>query len=159
MGGDGAAVVLEEEIDKDYEPTQQELQEYAEWLGIDLEKDYDLLWIAKAGLKAPLPHPWKPCQTGKEGELFYFNFETGESVWDHPCDEYHRSLYHKERAKKYGLPCNEPDVPDPNAPAQAQNSTASPSDLPHQEQTLPADRSGLGDSADASGNLGESTTS
>merc|ERR1712066_517218 len=54
--------------------------------------------------KAPLPHPWKPCQTGKEGEIFYFNFETGESVWDHPCDEYHRALYQRERAKKYGLP-------------------------------------------------------
>ena len=74
----------------------------------------------------------------KENEVFYFNFETGESVpasfsgivvvniygaivqshshpccchrvpciptklqvWDHPCDEYHRMLYKKERAKK-----------------------------------------------------------
>ena len=51
--------------------------------------------------------------------MFYFNFDTGESasnpvgiregiiqflqllkVWDHPCDEYHRMLYKKERAKK-----------------------------------------------------------
>merc|ERR1711972_1300560 len=86
------------------------------WLNIDMDKDPEFLWIAKAGLKAPLPHPWKPCQTSEDGELFYFNFETGESVWDHPCDEYHRSLYAKERAKKYGLPYDAPDVPNPNAP-------------------------------------------
>mmetsp|Transcript_34732 Transcript_34732/g.63124 ORF Transcript_34732/g.63124 Transcript_34732/m.63124 type:complete len:183 (-) Transcript_34732:4558-5106(-) len=98
-----SSVVLEEEIDKDYEPTEVEVNEYAEWLGMDLENDKDLLWIAKAGLKAPLPEPWKPCSQ-EEGEVFYFNFETGESVWDHPCDEYHRRLYQKERCKKYGLP-------------------------------------------------------
>jgi len=111
--GSDAAVVLEEEIDKDYEPTEQEIIDYAEWLGMDPQKDKDLLWIAKAGLKAPLPRPWKPCQTNEEGEIFYFNFETGESVWDHPCDEYHRQLFQKEKAKKYGLPLPEgaPDSP------------------------------------------------
>eukprot|EP00913_Durusdinium_trenchii_P016878 g15868.t1 len=55
----------------------------------DLEKDRDLFWIARAGLKAPLPAPWKPCES-EDGEIFYFNFETGESVWDHPCDEHYR---------------------------------------------------------------------
>jgi len=98
----GQAVVLTEEIDDDYEPTEQELKEYADWLGMDLEEDKDLLWIARRGLKAPLPHPWKPCQTQEDGEIFYFNFETGESVWDHPCDDYHRNLYERERAKKRG---------------------------------------------------------
>jgi len=101
-GSPGQAVVLTEEIDADYEPTDQELQEYAEWLGMDIEEDKDLMWIARAGLKAPLPHPWKPCQTAEDGEIFYFNFETGESVWDHPCDDYHRQLYEREKAKKRG---------------------------------------------------------
>ena len=29
-------------------------------LGLDLEKEQDLLWIAREGLKAPLPENWKP---------------------------------------------------------------------------------------------------
>merc|ERR1711879_806803 len=91
----------------DYEPGQDEVIEYAEWLGIDVVKDSDLLWIARAGLKASLPAPWRPCQTGDNGDIFYFNFETGESVWDHPCDEFHRALYKKEYAKKYGTPPDE----------------------------------------------------
>jgi len=27
-----------------------------------------------------------------EGEIYYFNFNTGESVWDHPCDEYYKCV-------------------------------------------------------------------
>lgn len=38
-----------------------EILEYAEFLGIDCEREKDLLWIARAGLKASLPHGWKPC--------------------------------------------------------------------------------------------------
>ncbi len=44
-------VVLEEEIDPLYEPSENEVIEYAEWLGMDLHFDKDLLWIAKEGLK------------------------------------------------------------------------------------------------------------
>ena len=29
----------------------------------------------------------QPCKTN-DGEVYYFNFSSGESVWDHPCDEY-----------------------------------------------------------------------
>ena len=32
-------------------------------LGMDLEKDKDLFYIAKEGLKAPLPENWKPRKT------------------------------------------------------------------------------------------------
>lgn len=27
-------------------------------------------------------------------------FRTGESTWDHPCDEYYRKLYEEEKKKK-----------------------------------------------------------
>jgi centrosomal protein CEP164 len=86
------SVVLEETIDESYEPTEEEIEEYAKWLGIDLENDTHLFWVAKQGLKAPLPPEWKPCQS-PDGELYYFNFENGESVWDHPCDDYYRNMY------------------------------------------------------------------
>jgi len=38
-----------------------EINEYGVFLGMDPIKDKDLLWIAKEGLKAPLPENWKPC--------------------------------------------------------------------------------------------------
>ena len=34
-----------------------------------------------------------------QGEIYYFNFGTGESVWDHPCDEYYRTMVIEERTK------------------------------------------------------------
>jgi len=102
------ALVLEEQIDHDYVPTERETREYAEWLGIDLETDEDLLWIATEGLKAPLPKPWKPCQADG-GDIFYFNFMTGESVWDHPCDEKFRRLLQIEIKKKHGDQLTEED--------------------------------------------------
>ena len=94
----GESVVLKDLAD-DYEPTEDEILEYAKWLGMDPDKDATLFWIARQGLKAPLPENWKPCRT-VEHEVYYFNFATGESVWDHPCDEVYRSLYHEELIKK-----------------------------------------------------------
>ena len=82
-------MILEEEIDPNYVPTKEEIHEYANFLGIDPIKDKNYLYIAIEGLKAPLPENWKPCKT-KEGELYYFNFATGESIWDHPCDKFYK---------------------------------------------------------------------
>ena len=93
------SVILEEDIDENYEPTQEEIEEYARFLQMDLPEDNDLLWIAKEGLKAPLPDPWKPCKT-REDEIYYFNFETGDSTWEHPCDEYYRRQYQTHKAQK-----------------------------------------------------------
>ena len=39
------------------------LYRYAKWLGMDLDNDNGLLWIAREGLKAPLPENWRPCKT------------------------------------------------------------------------------------------------
>ncbi|KAL4445041.1 hypothetical protein ABPG74_018769 [Tetrahymena malaccensis] len=93
------SIVLEEEIEN-YEPTEEEIIEYASYLGMDIENEKELLWIARSGLKAPLPQGWKPCQTQDE-EIYYFNFDTGESRWDHPCDEQFRKLYLDEKNKLY----------------------------------------------------------
>ncbi|CAK4068510.1 unnamed protein product [Aphanomyces euteiches] len=98
-GGQGDSIVLEEEIDPNYEPTEDEVLEYAKWLGMDLEAERDLFWIAREGLKAPLPENWKPCKTTDTGEIYYFNFATGASTWDHPCDEYYRKLYDDHKKK------------------------------------------------------------
>ena len=94
------SIVLEEEIDPDYIPTDLEVEEYAKWLGIDTDGDRDMLWIAREGLMAPLPKSWKPCKTKDTDDIYYFNFETGESTWDHPCDGYYKEVYADERKKK-----------------------------------------------------------
>eukprot|EP00931_Biecheleriopsis_adriatica_P074543 TRINITY_DN48582_c0_g1_i1.p1 TRINITY_DN48582_c0_g1~~TRINITY_DN48582_c0_g1_i1.p1 ORF type:complete len:306 (-),score=64.87 TRINITY_DN48582_c0_g1_i1:87-1004(-) len=95
----GKATVLDECLDPDYEPAQEELEEYAAWLGMDLEADRDLFWIARAGLKETCPEPWKPCQT-ESGDIFYFNFKTGDSIWDHPCDQHYKDLYQEHKRQK-----------------------------------------------------------
>ena len=54
----GDSIILEEEIDPNYEPTAEETEEYARWLGMDLDTDRDLIWIAREGLKVrPLAVP------------------------------------------------------------------------------------------------------
>eukprot|EP00940_MAST-03C_sp_MAST-3C-sp2_P001366 g1366.t1 len=90
-------VVLEEIVDPDYEPTEDEISEYAKWLGMDVEVDKSMRWIAEEGLKAPLPEHWRPCRTHDTGEIYYFNFKSGESTWEHPCDKYYRDMYAREK--------------------------------------------------------------
>ena len=80
----GKSIPLQEDIDPDYEPsaegnTQQplaeatlhsllfssspsvcaEIADYAQWLGLDLESEKELVWICREGLKAKLPADWK----------------------------------------------------------------------------------------------------
>jgi WW domain len=96
----GDSIVLEEEIDPNYVPSENEVVEYAKWLGMDLVADIDLFWIAREGLMAPLPKNWKPCKTKDTEDIYYFNFSTGDSTWDHPCDGYYKRLYEEEKKKK-----------------------------------------------------------
>ena len=67
--------ILEEEIDPDYEPNQNEILEYAEFLGMNLQTDQKFLYIAKEGLKAKLPDNYKPARNS-QGEIFYVNLDT-----------------------------------------------------------------------------------
>ncbi|XP_067676754.1 centrosomal protein of 164 kDa-like isoform X2 [Haliotis asinina] len=91
-------VILEEDYDENYEPTEPEIHEYAQIIGLDPNVEPHLMWIAKEGINAPLPENWKPCQD-PEKNIYYFNFATGESIWDHPCDEFYRAMVVEERRK------------------------------------------------------------
>lgn len=81
----------------EYEPSEQEVLEYCEWLGMDVVHDRCLMWISREALKAPLPENWKVCTT-EDREAYYFNVRTGESIWDHPMDAYYKALYKQEKA-------------------------------------------------------------
>ncbi|XP_056650312.1 centrosomal protein of 164 kDa isoform X15 [Monodelphis domestica] len=94
----GDQLVLEEDYDETYIPSEQEIFEFAREIGIDPNNEPELMWLAREGIVAPLPMEWKPCQD-ITGDIYYFNFANGQSMWDHPCDEHYRNLVIQERGK------------------------------------------------------------
>eukprot|EP00667_Euglena_gracilis_P025455 EG_transcript_29895 len=92
----GTSVILEREVPP--EPSQAEILEYAAWMGIDAVQHNSLLWIAKEALMATLPPNWRACRD-QNGGVYYFNFATGDSLWDHPMDAHYRQLFEQEKQK------------------------------------------------------------
>ena len=74
------------------------MEEFADFLQLDLLQESHLAWIVDEGLTCPGPKGWKPCRT-PEGDTYFFNFDTGDSLWDHPCDEDFKELYETEKLK------------------------------------------------------------
>lgn len=97
--------ILENNLDDKEQPNEEEVLEYALFLGIDPEKEPHLMHLARQGVVAPVPLPWKAC-TENGDDVFYFNFETGESVWDHPMDEKFRQMVEQERQAHAGAAPN-----------------------------------------------------
>uniref|UniRef100_A0A915IBZ2 WW domain-containing protein n=1 Tax=Romanomermis culicivorax TaxID=13658 RepID=A0A915IBZ2_ROMCU len=75
----------------DSDPGDEEINEYAELIGIDPSKEAQLMWIARQGITAPLPVDWKPVQTD-DGELYFHNNKTNQSLWEHPSDQKFRQM-------------------------------------------------------------------
>ena len=48
----------ESEEGEEYVPNEKEIHGYAEFLGMDPVNDKEFLYIALAGLQAPVPDPW-----------------------------------------------------------------------------------------------------
>lgn len=96
-------------------PTEADIVAFAEWL--EISEYPSLYWIAKEGLTAPVPNNWKLCATD-EGDVYYFNFETGVSSWDHPMDEYYKKLALEEKNKLLEIRLKENN----NAKSNIQNS-------------------------------------
>ena len=92
-GGIGNDRVIEDDLPTDYEPTPDEINQYAEWIGMDPVADAAVLWVAREGIKAKLPGGWKEVRTADTDEAYYYNFSTKETSWDHPCDNHYRALY------------------------------------------------------------------
>jgi centrosomal protein CEP164 len=46
---------FDEDENEEYQPSDEEIIEYAKYLGLNLETDQDLMWIAMEGLNAPVP--------------------------------------------------------------------------------------------------------
>eukprot|EP00927_Polykrikos_kofoidii_P021695 TRINITY_DN20458_c0_g1_i1.p1 TRINITY_DN20458_c0_g1~~TRINITY_DN20458_c0_g1_i1.p1 ORF type:complete len:143 (+),score=31.81 TRINITY_DN20458_c0_g1_i1:63-491(+) len=99
-GNTDVVFVMEEYFEDDYKPSKDEMEEYIRWLGGSLPEDEEFLWIAFKALTEPLPKHWRPCQMGNSTDVFYYNFATGESVWEHPCDERFRALFDENKREK-----------------------------------------------------------
>ncbi|XP_064482194.1 uncharacterized protein LOC135394984 isoform X1 [Ornithodoros turicata] len=78
--------------------TKEDIELYADQLGIVLPDEQDLLWIAQAGLEVSLPPPWCPVEDA-QGRIYYFNSVTKETIWEHPLDSYYKDMVKKERRK------------------------------------------------------------
>ena len=74
------------------------VEELAEYLGMDLTADRGLLWIADAALAAGMPEGWSMHETTK-GPPFFHNSHFGITQWEHPTDQFFRSMYLAEKAK------------------------------------------------------------
>mmetsp|Transcript_791 Transcript_791/g.1852 ORF Transcript_791/g.1852 Transcript_791/m.1852 type:complete len:450 (+) Transcript_791:280-1629(+) len=76
-----------------------DVKEMAEYMGIDVEKEMHLLWVAKLAVIESLPEGWEETQTA-DGRILYINQSEGSSTDEHPLDEYFKDLLARERAKR-----------------------------------------------------------
>ena len=73
---------------------------FAHYLGIDLEKEQSLLSIAETALRT-LPDGWSLGigDGDNEGIPYFFNEDSGESVWKHPKENIYLKKVKEERRK------------------------------------------------------------
>ena len=92
------------ELPEEDQPTEEEVREYAIYLGMDpdSEQDKELLYIAKWAIMAPVPEGWMEYTDG-DGNEYYYNQQTGVSTYEHPMDDQYRSYYRQLKAEQAGL--------------------------------------------------------
>lgn len=76
--------------------------EHARRLGMDPEADQQLLWIARESLVAPVPSGWYHVPANETTASYYYYEVTGESRWDHPCDDLYRQIYRQAKLSQQG---------------------------------------------------------
>ncbi|XP_053664338.1 centrosomal protein of 164 kDa [Anopheles marshallii] len=74
-----------------YEPTKEEIIEYAVKIGINPEKEANIIYLARQGLLHPLPENWKPCYSKQVKAYYYYDRITKKSQWEHPIDVLYRA--------------------------------------------------------------------
>ncbi|XP_061507748.1 uncharacterized protein MAL13P1.304 isoform X1 [Anopheles gambiae] len=89
-----------------YEPTNEEIIEYAVKIGIDPEKETSIIYLARQGLLHPLPDNWKPCYSKQVKAYYYYDRITKKSQWEHPIDVLYRA---KVIDARKGLICDQSD--------------------------------------------------
>ncbi|KAF8563797.1 hypothetical protein P879_10631 [Paragonimus westermani] len=88
------AIVLSENCNQS--PNDEEIKLYADSIGIDLNREPELIWLAKEGISAPIPKGWQVLQD-ENNQIFYYNSASGQSLWEHPLDEFYRNQVRQAR--------------------------------------------------------------
>jgi len=76
----------------------EDVLEYAVYLGMQLDEDKELLWIADQALQAEDPEGWSQCES-PNGDLYYVNQVTMQVLWQHPLDYQYQQTYLEEKKK------------------------------------------------------------
>jgi WW domain len=92
-------LLAEQPLESDSETELAEVHEYAEYLGIDVAADPELLFVAKYAAEADVPPEWTACldESGKE---YFCNLKTGETQYQHPMDPKYVKMYQSLKGKK-----------------------------------------------------------
>lgn len=80
--------------------TDDEVQAYAEWLGLDREFERDLFVLAKVGLEETLPEGWQACKVVGQDDIFYWHAASQTSTWDHPLDKVNKGRVEAAREER-----------------------------------------------------------
>jgi hypothetical protein len=93
-------MLAEQGQDSGSETDMKEVEQYARYLGMDIEEDADLLFVAKFAMEADVPAGWTAC-IDESGEEFFCNLETGAVQREHPMDDKYKTMYRDFKAKKH----------------------------------------------------------
>lgn len=78
--------------DSQSEVDEEKLHEYAEYLGINVATETQLLWIAERCMRAPLPRGWEEFTDDDSGKTYFHNQAKSETSWEHPLDSHVRAI-------------------------------------------------------------------
>ena len=95
MDGFSVASVRSKEVIREDEDAGS-VEEFALYLGIDPEREPQLMWIAEQCRVAPLPMGWAEYMT-VEGDSYFHNASRQETVWHHPLDIVFKQLVEVRR--------------------------------------------------------------
>ncbi len=74
--------------------------EYAVYLGMDLNVDLELLWIADEALQAEDPEGWDQAES-PNGDMYYIHSVTQQVLWQHPLDYSYQQKYLKAKGQEH----------------------------------------------------------
>eukprot|EP00954_Amorphochlora_amoebiformis_P015335 1202111-Amorphochlora_amoeboformis.AAC.2 len=100
-----------------WKPTEDQILQYCEFLGMDMEDDSHLKYIAADALTAPIPPPWKEYET-PDGYVYYVNtvikhiLVTGKSSWEHPLDGFYKQMYLDAKNMESGIAAKDREIDD-----------------------------------------------